>query len=132
MLCGEIGKEASRFMFLKESGRLDGTDKESYQKLISGETGKGTYFSMSDEVLQNSLKILSQLLAKHYGQRDILLIDEYDVPLNKAYQNGYYDEMTVLLRGVLSQALKTNDSLQMAVLDGLSAHFKREHLYRTE
>lgn len=118
MLCGEIGKEASRFMFLKESGRLDSTDKENYQKLISGETGKGTYFSMSDEVLQNSLKILSQLLAKHYGQRVILLIDEYDVPLNKAYQHGYYDEMTVLLRGVLAQVLKTNDSLQMAVLTG--------------
>ena len=66
MLCGDW-KRGVPFHVSEESGRLDSTDKENYQKLISGETGKGTYFSMSDEVLQNSLKILSQLLAKHYG-----------------------------------------------------------------
>ena len=73
---------------------------------------------LTDETLYGSLKTLTRLLAKHYRQEVILLIDEYDVPLDKAYQNGYYDEMTDLIRNVFSQVLKTNDYLQFAVLTG--------------
>ena len=75
-------------------------------------------YSMNEEVLISSLKILSELLYKHYGKKTILLIDEYDVPLDKAFQNGYYKEMTTLIRGMFGEALKTNDSLQFAVLTG--------------
>lgn len=73
---------------------------------------------MPEDVVAGSLKILSQLLAKHYGQKTILLIDEYDVPLDKAFQAGCYDEMASLIRTLLGNALKTNDSLYFAVLTG--------------
>ena len=62
--------------------------------------------------------MLSQLLYKHYGQKVVILIDEYDVPLDKAFQNGYYKEMVSLIRGLFGQALKTNEFLQFAVLTG--------------
>ena len=73
---------------------------------------------MADDILADSLKTLSQLLEKHYGQKVILLIDEYDVPLDKAFKAGYYDEMVSLIRNMLGNALKTNDSLYFAVLTG--------------
>ena len=73
---------------------------------------------MEDELLAGSLKNLSQLLAKHYGRQVVLLIDEYDVPLDKAFQAGYYDEMVSLIRNLFGNALKTNDNLQFAVLTG--------------
>ena len=66
----------------------------------------------------DSLKTLALLLEKHYGQKVILLIDEYDVPLDKAFQAGYYNEMVSLIRNLLGNALKTNDSLYFAVLTG--------------
>ena len=92
MLCSVIGSEAMRFLFLKESSRLSDEEKVWYKQLIKlDETGQ-TEFIMSDEVLANSLRNLSRLLQKHYGQQVILLIDEYDVPLDKAHQYGYYDE----------------------------------------
>ena len=71
---------------------------------------------MTDAALIDSLKTLSQLLEKHYGQKSILLIDEYDVPLDKAFQNGYYDEMVNLIRSLFDNGMKTNDSLYFAVL----------------
>ncbi|NEM83711.1 AAA family ATPase, partial [Escherichia coli] len=73
---------------------------------------------MTDEALSASLNTLSQLLAKHYGRKVVILIDEYDVPLDKAFQGGYYDEMVSLIRNLFGNALKTNDSLQFAVLTG--------------
>ena len=73
---------------------------------------------MADDVLRDSLHTLSQLLAKHYGQKVVLLIDEYDVPLDKAFQGGYYDQMASLIRTLFTNALKTNDNLQFAVLTG--------------
>ena len=79
---------------------------------------KGGSFSMADDVLRDSLHTLSQLLAKHYGRKVVLLIDEYDVPLDKAFQGGYYDQMVSLIRGLFNNALKTNDNLQFAVLTG--------------
>ena len=73
---------------------------------------------MSDEALPGALKNLSDLLSKHYGKQVILLIDEYDVPLDKAFQHGYYDEMVLLIRNLFGNALKTNPSLYFAVLTG--------------
>ena len=116
MFCGVIGKEALRFQFLEESDRLSETERRQYKKLI--ELNEKGVFSMSDELLKDSLLILSQLLQKHYGQRVIILIDEYDVPLDKAHRSGYYDEMVELIGGLFGQALKTNDSLYFAVLTG--------------
>ena len=110
-----IGREASRFGFLLQSDQLDTDDKKLYRALTAVENGT---FSMADDVLADSLKTLSQLLAKHYGHKVVILIDEYDVPLDKAFQGGYYDEMVSLIRNLFGNALKTNDNLQFAVLTG--------------
>ena len=110
-----VGREASRFHFLLDSDQLTEDDKKIYLAMISLNDGM---YSMKEEVLISSLKILSELLYKHYGKKTILLIDEYDVPLDKAFQNGYYKEMTTLIRWIFGEALKTNDSLQFAVLTG--------------
>ena len=113
-----IGKEALRFQFLLESDRLTEKEKEMYSQLIEVGTEKEAIFSMPDSALGDSLQTLSQLLAKHYGRKVILLIDEDDVPLDKSFQAGYYEEMVALIRGLFGNALKTNDSLQFAVLTG--------------
>ena len=113
-----IGKEAMRFPFLLESGCLSDAEKASYQRLIRIGTTSESIYDMTDAMLTGSLQTLSQLLEKHYGQKAILLIDEYDVPLDKAFQKGYYDEMVNLIRNLFDNALKTNDSLYFAVLTG--------------
>ncbi len=113
-----IGKEAMRFQFLLESDRLSGAEKDLYQRLIKIGTTSEAVYDITDAALTDSLKTLSQLLEKHCGQKAILLIDEYDVPLDKAFQGGYYDEMAALIRSLLGNALKTNDSLYFAVLTG--------------
>lgn len=113
-----IGKEAMRFQFLRESAHLSDAEKDSYQRLIKIGTTSESIYDMTDTVLIDSLKTLSQLLEKHYGQKSILLIDEYDVPLDKAFQNGYYDEMVNLIRSLFDNGMKTNDSLYFAVLTG--------------
>ncbi len=118
MLCSIIGDEALRFSFLKESDRLSGEEKEQYKQLIKVDTRGGQGFIMPDEVLGNSLLMLTQLLRKHYNQKVILLIDEYDVPLDKAQHFGYYDEMVATIRKLFSRALKSNENLQFAVLTG--------------
>lgn len=110
-----IGMEAMRFPFLENSSRLTDNEKKMYQALVNVENG---IFSMADSALLTSIKVLSQLLAKHYGRKILILIDEYDVPLDKAFQNGYYDEMVLLLRNLLGNALKTNENLYFAVLTG--------------
>lgn len=111
-----IGNEAVRFSFLADSGNLNKTERQQYTKLIElNETGS---FAMSDELLENSLLMLSRFLQKHYEQKTIILIDEYDVPLDKAYQAGYYDTMVNFIRTLFGQALKTNSSLYFAVLTG--------------
>lgn len=104
-----ISEEASRFDFLEESDRLSKTDKMKLQQLIIGDFEKPAF-------LYGSLKLLSGLVSRHYGRRVVILIDEYDVPLDKAYQRGYYDRMVALIRSFLSQALKTNTNLEFAVL----------------
>ena len=110
-----IGSEASRFAFLADSEKLTEGEKAQYLEMTAIRGGK---YSMDRNILVSSLKVLSQLLYKHYGQKTIILIDEYDVPLDKAFQNGYYREMVSLIRGIFGQALKTNEYLQFAVLTG--------------
>ncbi len=117
-LCSVIGSEALRFQFLLESDRLSIKEKDQYSQLIKIDTSGQQVFHMSKDTLVNSLKNLSFLLCKHYGQKVILLIDEYDVPLDKAQQHGYYDEMVSLIRGLFGQVLKTNENLYFAVLTG--------------
>ena len=110
-----IGAEAERFAFLAESTHLTENERSKYQMMIHLESGK---YSADEEMLVSSLQILSQLLYKHYGQNTIILIDEYDVPLDKAFQHGYYREMVTLIRGLFGNALKTNSFLQFAVMTG--------------
>ena len=109
-LCEIVRKEALRLQFLNESERLTTDEKKSLKRITSGE-----YDEMD---IRNSLQMLSSLLEKHYGQKVILLIDEYDVPLDKAYAHGYYEQMIDLIRAMFGAALKTNDSLFFAVLTG--------------
>ena len=113
-----IGNEAGRFRFLRDSAKLDEDDKNSYNQLINVEVKGNSKYAIPEDALIDSLKTLAQLLEKHYGQKVILLLDEYDVPLDKAFQNGYYDEMVNLIRSLFDNALKTNDSLYFAVLTG--------------
>ena len=116
MLRRLIGKEAQRFQVLMQSDKLTELEHQQYKTLIHM-NDKGI-FTMEDEVLKDSLFTLSQLLKKHYEQDVIMLIDEYDVPLDKAYQSGYYDDMVELIRSLFGNAFKTNDSLYFAVLTG--------------
>lgn len=113
-----IGDEARRFEFLRTSSRLSENDKEAYAQLTEVGSTEGGIYTMTESVAAASLKTLSQLLAQHYGQKTILLIDEYDVPLDKAFQGGYYDEMANLIRSLFDNVLKTNNSLYFAVLTG--------------
>ena len=102
--------EISRLSFLMQSEQIAEDDKYSFERFLREQ-------DTLDDV-QKSLKMLSSLLYQHYGQKVILLIDEYDVPLDKAFQHGYYKEMVALIRSLFSRALKTNDFLQFAVLTG--------------
>ena len=119
LLCSVIGNEALRFYsLLKDSERLNAVERRQYEQLISVDQGSSESFVMPDSVLTGSLKTLSVLLEKHYGRKVIILIDEYDVPLAKANEQGFYNEMILLLRSLFEQALKSNDSLYFAVLTG--------------
>lgn len=117
-LCTSIGNEALRFQYLLDSSRLTADEKQQYTQLVRIDSEGCQKFRIPDEVLKDSLLTLSKLLCKHYGQKVIMLIDEYDVPLDKAYRNGYYDEMVHLMRNLLGRALKGNDSLHFAVMTG--------------
>ena len=117
-LCSVIGMEAMRFYFLTESEKLSVEEKAMYTQLIKVGNEQGGMFAMTDTIMLTSLKVLSQLLFRHYGRKVIVLIDEYDVPLDKAFQRGYYEEMVSLIRNLFGNALKTNDALQFAVLTG--------------
>ncbi len=108
MLKEIIKEEADRHYILQTSDFLTEQDKKLFEKILDG----------TEETIENSLKTLSRLLYKHYHQKAVIIIDEYDVPLDKAFQNGYYKEMVSLIRGLFGQALKTNDFLQFAVLTG--------------
>lgn len=115
----DIGQEADRFGFLLESPNLTEDEKDDYKKIIArADLSKDTYYSMNYDVLSSSIFELTYLLKKHYGRGVVVLIDEYDVPLDKAHVNGYYDEMVRLIRSMFHKALKTNDNLEFAVLTG--------------
>ena len=116
MLRRAVGNEAMRFQFLLASERLTKMEQSLYESLIN--IDKTGAYTMSDELLKDSLQVLSRLLEKHYEKKVIMLIDEYDVPLDKAYQSGYYEEMVELIRTLFGNALKTNESLDFAVLTG--------------
>ncbi len=105
-----INGEARRFQYLLESQVLLPDDKKAFRTLLKSE--------MDESVLCSSLKVLSELLRKHHQSKVVLLIDEYDVPLAKAFQYGYYDQMVILIRNFFEQALKTNNGLKLAVLTG--------------
>ena len=113
-----VGKEALRFQFLLQSSKLTEYEKALYRQLILEAGDNKEIFAMSNAILSESLQTLSGLLHKHYGQKAIILIDEYDVPLAKAFEAGYYDQMLLLIRSLFGQALKTNASLEFAVLTG--------------
>ena len=108
MLKITIRTEAQRHYELKKSEKVSEENRKLFNDILSGE----------DERIEDSLRMLSQVLFEHYGKKSIILIDEYDVPLDKAFQHGYYKEMVSLLRGLFGQALKTNEFLQFAVLTG--------------
>lgn len=108
MLGTILANEMDRHYYLKTSDALTDEDKAYFAKMLTG----------TDENIKDSIRKLSQLLYKHHGKKAVIIIDEYDVPLDKAYQNGYYREMVSLIRGLFGQALKTNDYLQFAFLTG--------------
>ena len=108
MLCTIIDREIDRHYYLKTSDVLTDEDRTLFTKMLHGQ----------DDNIEDSIRMLSKLLYKHHGQKVVILIDEYDVPLDKAFQNGYYKEMVSLIRGLFGQALKTNEFLQFAVLTG--------------
>ncbi len=105
-----VNEEAGEHHYLLDSRQLTRNEKQAFSELLESK--------MDKSVFCGSLRLLSRLLEKHHGQKAIMLIDEYDVPLAKAYFQGYYDEMLALIRSLFHQALKTNDSLQFAVLTG--------------
>lgn len=106
-----VSEEAARFDFLMKSEKLSKADKSKLQKLTEGDFENRA-------VLCSGLKVLTRILCKHYGVPVIVLLDEYDVPLDKAYQNGYYQEMVQLIRLLFSQVLKTNSDMYFAVITG--------------
>ena len=110
MLRRIIRAEVSRLQMLLDSERISEDAKKPLERILKEEDTK--------EDILDSLKTLSCLLYQHYGQKTVLLIDEYDVPLDKAFHHGYYREMVALIRGLFGQALKTNEYLQFAVLTG--------------
>lgn len=105
-----INWEARKFLYLFESEKLTSYEKDMLDALLQPE--------MDESVICSSLKVLSGLLEKHHGQKVILLIDEYDVPLAKAFEQGYYNQMVLFIRNLFENVLKTNDSLKFAVLTG--------------
>ena len=110
-----VAAEAERFLFLSDSKKLSENEKSRYQALISLDYGR---YTMDETILVSSLQLLSQLLYRHYGQKTIILIDEYDVPLAKASSNGYYKEMLSVIKGMMSTALKDNPFLKFAIITG--------------
>lgn len=109
-LCSIVRNEALRLQYLDHSEKLTDEEKKSFKAILRDE--------YEDTDIRDSLKMLSSLLERHYGQKAILLIDEYDVPLDKAFHHGYYDKMIDLIRAMFGAALKTNDSVFFAVLTG--------------
>ena len=105
-----INQSAASFQLLQNSGRLTDYEKERFCKLLDDD--------MNMKIMSSSMLWLTKLLEKHFNRKVVILIDEYDVPLAKAYENGFYDEMVLLIRNIFGNVLKTNESLAFAVLTG--------------
>ena len=119
-----INREARRFQFLLESDKLSQVDKALFSELLTR--------NMEEDTITSSLQELTELLEVHYEQQVVVLIDEYDVPMAKAHENGYYDEMVLLLRNMFGKCSENKQQSRFCRFDGLPAHCKRKHLYRTE
>lgn len=120
-----ISREAERFKFLKDSEGLSENDKNRYNAIISVNDGK---YAMDEKLLISSLQVLSQLLFTHFGRKAIIIVDEYDVPLDKAFQNGYYNEMVSLIRGILEWPLKLMNFCSLQSLRAACAYPRRVFL----
>ena len=114
ILKGILANEALRHSYLKMSDKLDEDEHDTFRKMCKMENAE----TVSDAFLMSSLNNLSKYLYKHHGQKVIILLDEYDVPLDKAEQNGFYKEMLSMIRGLFDQTLKTNPYMQSAVMTG--------------
>ncbi|MDE7354563.1 MAG: ATP-binding protein [Acetatifactor sp.] len=110
MAAGIVREAAMEHLYLLESGKLEKQEKEVFQTMLD--------IQMQEQAICDSLRVLCSLLQKHYNEKVVLLIDEYDVPLAKAFEHGYYDKMALFAQNMFSQWLKTNHSLQFAVLTG--------------
>ena len=110
MMVDIINEEARRFNFLMDSPSLIPAEKELLSRLLDK--------NMDDTTIISSLRYLTELLKKHYGKKVIVLVDEYDVPLSKANDGGYYKQMVGLIRGMFHQALKTNPNVEFSVMTG--------------
>lgn len=117
-LAAVIATEAMRFSFLEDSSKLSERDKALYKQLVKVDDNGKSRFDLPLDVLSGSLYTMTELLNKHYGLKAVVLIDEYDVPLDKAHIHGYYDEMVELIRDMFNAAFKTNSNLAFAVLTG--------------
>lgn len=117
-LAAVIATEAMRFSFLEDSSKLSERDKALYEQLVKVDDNGKSRFDLPLDVLSGSLYTMTELLNKHYGLKAVVLIDEYDVPLDKAHIHGYYDEMVELIRDMFNAAFKTNSNLAFAVLTG--------------
>ena len=105
-----VAEEYQRHSYLADSDILDSIEKDQFNRIRS--------ISLNEGDLENSLRTLTRLLCKHHNQKVILLIDEYDVPLDKSFLNGYYDDMVSFIRIFLGEALKTNDNTEFAIVTG--------------
>ncbi|MDY6305936.1 MAG: AAA family ATPase [Oribacterium sp.] len=113
-----IGREAERFSFLLDSNKLTELEIQRYERLIEADATKKGVYSMPTEFLSQSLVMLTDLLEKHFHQKVVVLIDEYDVPLDKAHINGFYDQMVTLIRNMFQAVFKTNENLAFGVITG--------------
>lgn len=120
-----VGSEAECFKFLLESDKLSFNDKERYSALISKDND---CYSMNQNMLRVSLKLLSSFLYKHYNKRVIILIDEYEAPLYKAFNKDYYEEMVSLILDMYGEALKGNEALEFGILTGC-LEIPKKHIY---
>ncbi len=134
MLHSVIGNEAMRFQFLLESEQLTAKEKKMYEQLTTIDAGDADIFSMSEAVLTGSMKTLSMLLNKYYGRKVVILIDEYDVPLAKANEKGYYDQMVSLIRRIFGiwKCFKNERIYVLCCTYRLPAHCQRKYLYRVK
>ena len=110
-LCSEIQQQFTKFKFIADSDKLDPNNNERFKTIMSCR-------EYSERIFKESIKLLCLCLKQYYGANTIILIDEYDVPLEDAYFSGYYDRMVNFIRSLFESALKTNPALEFSVITG--------------